>query len=195
MFKIVLLFMCALFSAQPQYWTLNTSNEGKLSEFQQLFQKYGYSLTSTKIDLDEIDSDPLTVVVHKASHIGENILIEDTSLDIEGADVGVNIRWLLNNLNTLEGRKATWRVLLAYRKDGQVFVYQGIVHGTIVQAKGTNGFGFDPVFLPNGQTETLAENKPDSVNARALAVEALIKNQPLAIKPVMTSWDGPWQKE
>ena len=195
-FLIAILLTFILFSmaAPSKTWKLNTSNQGKLKEFEQLFNKYGCSLTSTHIDLDEIDADPLSVVVHKASQIEDDILIEDTSLDIEDAEIGVNIRWLLDHLSNFTGKRATWRVLLAYKNGDQVFVYQGIVHGSIVPARGTNGFGFDPFFLPDGSDETLAENKPDSVNARALAVEALIENQPISIQPVMTSWDGPWQK-
>lgn len=174
-------------------WKLNTSNEGKLKEFQQLFSKFGCSLSATQVDLREIDADPLQVVVHKASQMDDYVVIEDTSLDIEGADVGVNIRWLLDHLTDFVGHKAQWKVLLAYRVEDKVFVYQGIIQGVIVPPAGNGGFGFDPVFLPEGADVTLAKSKPDSVNARALAVEALIKNHPIAIESVITEWDGPWQ--
>jgi XTP/dITP diphosphohydrolase len=174
-------------------WLLNTSNKGKLREFKQLFAEYDIAITSTEIDLKEISSDPLTVVVHKASQMGEEILVEDTSLDIEGAEVGIHVRSLLDHLSTYVGRKATQRVLLAYLKEGLVYVYEGKVDGTIVFPKGENGFGFDPVFLPDGSELTLAQAKPFAVNARAKVVEAFVKNHPTVITPSITQWDGPWQ--
>jgi XTP/dITP diphosphohydrolase len=176
-----------------QEWKLNTSNQGKLQEFQRLFLQYGSSLVSTPIDIKEIVSDPLTVVVHKASQMEERILIEDTSLEVEGAEVGIQIRWLLDHLADYVGHKAHWTALLAYHSGNQVFVYRGVIHGTLVAPQGAAGFGFDPVFKADGQQLTLAQSKPDEVNARALAVRALFENSPFAVRPVMSSWEGEWQ--
>lgn len=174
-------------------WRLNTSNKGKLLEFEQYFAEYGMTLTATEIDIKEIVADPLTVVVHKASQIGEEILVEDTSLDVEGAEVGINVRWLLDHLSTFVGQKASQRVLLAYLKKGLVYVYEAKVDGTIVLPRGSGGFGFDPIFLPNGSDETLAQAKPFAVNARAKVVEAFVKGPPSVVTPAMTHWNGPWQ--
>jgi XTP/dITP diphosphohydrolase len=181
-------------STTQSKWRLNTSNKGKLEEFQKLFAKHNLDLSSTQIDLDEIDADPISVVAHKASQLDESVLIEDTSLEIEGASVGINVRWLLDHLNELVGRKAVWTVLLAYRQGDEVLIYKGEVHGTIVPARGDKGFGFDPVFLPDNATQTLAEAKPDEVNARALAVEALAKGNVFKKVKAIYKWDGPWQK-
>jgi XTP/dITP diphosphohydrolase len=178
---------------QSILWKLNTSNKGKLEEFQRLFAKHGVALTSTQIDLNEVVADPLTVITHKASQLEPYILVEDTSLDIEGAAVGINVRWLLDNLQDFVGHKASWCVLLAYRSNDQITVFKGEVQGTIVASRGIQGFGFDPVFLPNGSSRTLAESKPDEVNARALAVEALIKNDVFATTKAIYEWDGEWQ--
>jgi XTP/dITP diphosphohydrolase len=174
-------------------WVLNTCSRGKLQEFQRLFARYGVVLAHTEIDIEEIEADPVTVVVYKASTLGEGILIEDTSLEIEGASVGVNVRWLLGRLHQYVGRKTTWRSLLARQNAGQVYVYEGKICGTIVQPKGKGGFGFDPFFLPENSTYTLAEAKPDSVNARAKAVEALMQGITVAILPPISHWEGPWQ--
>lgn len=180
--------------AATQYWQLNTSNKGKLEEFQRLFAKYGVSLSSTQFDLDEIDSDPITVAAHKASQLGEFILVEDTSLDVEGASVGINVRWLIDHLDEYIGRKAIWRVLLAYRQGDDIFIYAGEIRGSIVPTRGNQGFGFDPVFLPDGSNQTLAESKPDEVNARALAVDALMNDKIFAVERAIYDWDGPWQE-
>lgn len=174
-------------------WKLNTSNPGKLEEFKKLFGGYGCTLEASYYDLMEIESDPASVVAHKASQLGENILVEDTSLEIEGASIGINIRWLLDHLSEYEGRHAQWTVLLAYRQGDQILIYSGVVSGIIVQARGSAGFGFDPVFLPDGTCHTLAEFKPDQFNARAKAVKALMEGVIWKTHPVIEKWEGAWQ--
>lgn len=174
-------------------WRLNTSNMGKFAEFQKFFGKHGFDLEATHHDLPEIKGDPLEVIVHKASQMDEKVLVEDTSLDIEGAEVGISVRWLLDHLSLYVGRTAIWKVLMAYRQENKVFVFEGSQKGTIVEAKGKGGFGFDPYFLPDGATQTLAEAKPDIRNARAFAVDALINHKIFAEQPVMKEWSGPWQ--
>jgi XTP/dITP diphosphohydrolase len=174
---------------------LNTSNKNKLKEFQRLFKSHGADLDVTQIDLREIDAGPEEVVAHKATSAGEGVLIEDTSLDVEGADVGVNVRWLMDNMSTFANRKATWRVLLGTLQNGKVSIYEGITTGTIVPARGDSAFGFDPVFLPDGSDQTLAEAKPDSVSARSKAVDALIAQTVHRTMEPISSWDGPWQHD
>jgi XTP/dITP diphosphohydrolase len=175
-------------------WKLNTSNQGKFQEFKRLFAKYGNTLETSHTDLKEIEADPIKVVAHKASQLGENIIVEDTSLDIEGASIGVNIRWLLDLLAEYAGRKAEWTVLLALRQDNQVYIYKGSVSGIIVEPRGTTGFGFDSVFLPNGSNHTLAESKPDAFNARVKAVASLLQGNVWTKHSIIENWEGPWQK-
>lgn len=177
---------------------LNTSNPGKLTEFKQLFKIHNHELNNTDFDLAEVNSDPLTVIAQKASAVNEGqggILVEDTSLDIEGEDVGVNIRWLLSNLEQFEGKRATWSVMLAFREGDVIFVSNGVLEGTIVTKRGSEGFGFDPYFLPKGADKTLAENKPISLNARAFAVNALMNKEFIAILPAIDNWEGSWQTD
>lgn len=75
--------------------------------------------------------------------------------------------------------------------------------GTIVEPRGDSNFGqappdlfivsFDPVFLPDGSDKTLAEDKPDEVNARAKAVENFVKDIPFAITNPIFDWEGEYQ--
>jgi XTP/dITP diphosphohydrolase len=174
-------------------WKLNTSNRNKFEEFKRLFAQYGCSLEATHIDLKEINADPLSVIAHKAGQVEENVLVEDTSLEIEGASIGIHVRWLLEHLTEYVDRQAHWKVLLAYRRGNKVFVYKGNISGTIVEPQGISHFGFDPVFLPHGATETLAESKPDQFNARAKAVEALMQGKVWVTCPPLKEWEGPWQ--
>jgi XTP/dITP diphosphohydrolase len=180
-------------SCTPMNWKLNTSNPGKFEEFKRLFASYGSNLETSHFDLEEIDADPIQVVAHKASQLGEGIIVEDTSLDIEGASVGINVRWLMDHLAEYAGHKAKWTVLLAIRQGNEVIIYKGSIAGTIVLPRGKTGFGFDPVFLPEGATMTLAESKPDDYNARTKAVEALINDVVFAKHPIIENWQGPWQ--
>jgi XTP/dITP diphosphohydrolase len=108
--------------------------------------------------------------------------------------VGIHVRWLLDHLPDYVGHSAKWIVLLAYRVKDKVMIYQGCVSGKIVEPQGTSGFGFDPVFLPQGSKETLAQSKPDCFNARAKAVEALMKGEIYLMHPVIENWNGPWQQ-
>jgi XTP/dITP diphosphohydrolase len=114
-------------------------------------------------------------------------------LDVEDAQVGVHVRWLLDHLDQYVGRQADWVTLLAYRENDQVFIFRGSQPGKIVTSKGTGGFGFDPFFMPEGADATLAESKPDIYNARRKAVGALINGNCWKIEPVMTDWKGDWQ--
>lgn len=174
-------------------WKLNTSNTGKLKEFQHLFAQHGHALLSTHIDLREIEAEPLLVIAHKASQLEENIIVDDTSLDVEGAAIGINVRWLLDHLPEYIGRKALSLVLLAFREKNEIFVFRGAVAGKIVQSSGSQGFGYDSVFQPNGSNQTLAEFKPDHFNARALAVEAFLSGNEFARLKAIYHWEGPWQ--
>lgn len=175
-------------------WKLNTSNLSKYEEFKRFFTEHGCTLEATHIDLKEIDADPIMVAAHKASQLDEGILVDDSLLDVEGGTFGIHIRWLLDHLADYEGRKAEWTVLLAFHQGNEVLIYKGSVSGRIVKPRGPEGFGFDPVFLPDGASHTLAEKKENRFNARAKAVEALMAKQIWKVHPIIEKWDGPWQE-
>ena len=95
-------------------------------------------------DLKEIQADPAAVVAHKATACGLNIIVEDTSLDVEGAAVGVNVKQMLADLGDYVGKPATWRVLLAVmvqkvdRQKGKVetvYVYEGLQEGGLLRQR------------------------------------------------------------
>ncbi|NRA43576.1 MAG: non-canonical purine NTP pyrophosphatase [Oligoflexales bacterium] len=174
---------------------LNTSNKGKLAEFQQLFAQFGISLQASNHDLAEIAADPISVMAHKASCLQDLCLVDDTSLEVEGAEVGINIRWLLKDLQNHLGKKATWTVLLGHKKGGKVYLYQGQIEGSIVSPQGEGGFGFDPYFQPVGSTKTLAQHKPPQLNARALAVADFVNQKVFQIHKPIENWQGEWQHE
>ena len=171
---------------------LNTSNPDKLREYRKLGLE---DLKVSTIDLEEPDADPYTVIRYKATQAGPDVLVEDTSLDVEGADIGINIKWLLASLDELTGRKATFRVLIGVLQEGKIKIYQGEVSGKLVECDNPSGFGFDPYFLPDGATQTLSESKPKKYNARALAVQNVKKDRPHKVADPIHEWGGPFQKD
>ena len=169
---------------------VNTANSNKLKEFKRYL---GESVESHSIDVNEPDSDPITVVAYKASQF-EGLLIDDTSLDIEGADVGVNVKWLLKTLRDHIGKHAIFRCLLGIKIGSRVYIFKGEIPGRIVEKRGQS-FGFLPVFLPDGADKTLAEDLPDHFNARYFAVKQFLANEPFQVCDPILAWDGKFQGE
>ena len=107
--------------------------------------------------------------VYSARYAGENARDAD------------NVNKLLGQLsarNHDEQRSARFRCVIAAARDGKLFgTFEGVVEGRIVDfPRGTNGFGYDPVFQPNGFEQTFGEMAPDlknKISHRARAVAAL----------------------
>ncbi len=89
-----------------------------------------------------------------------------------------NIRKLLRQMYQETNRKARFRTIIALILDGKEYTFEGIVEGEILRGKrGSDGFGYDPVFLPTGYTDTFAEmslKEKNLISHRALAVSKLV---------------------
>ncbi|PLS19128.1 hypothetical protein CVD28_01600 [Bacillus sp. M6-12] len=180
---------------------LVTSNENKLKEFQR------FGLQNIQIekgrDLPEVEADPFTVILYKSLEAGEQRIVEDTSLHIEGEKVGVNIRWLLDFISNFSGKKATWEVLLGVHNGETITTYQGLIHGVITDKykEEPKGFGFDAYFIPDGSTETLydleCKGEKDLFSARKKAVEFLQNAQSIREVKIqdIPAWTGTMQHE
>lgn len=105
--------------------------------------------------------------VHSARYAGEQKNDED------------NIRKLLQNLNNESNRKAHFKTVMALIIDGKDYLFEGIIHGKIITEKiGTNGFGYDPIFIPDGYAETFAQLNSETKNAishRGIALQKLLE--------------------
>jgi XTP/dITP diphosphohydrolase len=112
---------------------------------------------------------------------GTNCFSEDTGLEVEALDgePGVksaryagddksfdnNIEKLLSNLGNNQNRKARFRTVLSLMINGKEFLFEGICKGNIIkERRGTNGFGYDPIFVPDGSDKTFAEMSLDEKN-------------------------------
>lgn len=136
--------------------------------------------------------------IEKASYVykryGINCFAEDTGLEIEAlnGEPGVfsaryagehksgddNIDLVLAKLKGIKNRKARFRTVLAFIEAGTVTTFEGIINGTItMERKGMEGFGYDPVFKPEGFDRTFAELPMDiknSISHRARALQKFI---------------------
>lgn len=165
---------------------------GNPSKAEQLEKYVATKVAHKKLDLDEIQSLSLEEIVkHKVmeayKYVQGPVLVEDTSLtfDALGKLPGPLIKWFLQELgndglsNMLHGypsRKATAEVLFGYY-DGITFkTFKGEVAGTIAKTPlGEHGFGWDPLFIPDGQDKTWGEMTPAEQTETSLRKPALQK--------------------
>lgn len=95
----------------------------------------------------------------------------------EGHDAQANMLKLLREMEGKENRKAQFRTAISLILDGKQYLFEGIIKGEIIREKrGDSGFGYDPVFVPEGYKQTFAELGNDiknKISHRALAVNKL----------------------
>lgn len=83
----------------------------------------------------------------------------------ENKDFSANIDKLLNRLGTTSNRKARFRTVISLIWQGQEYIFEGICPGTIItEQRGQQGFGYDPVFVPDGSNRTFAEMTMEEKN-------------------------------
>lgn len=125
---------------------------------------------------------------------GLNCFADDTGLEVEalggapgvysaryaggeGHDSEANMRKLLAELEGKDNRKARFRTAISLILDGKEYLFEGIVNGEITTEKrGDSGFGYDPVFRPDGYEQTFAElghEIKNQISHRARAVQKL----------------------
>lgn len=167
-----------------------TSNEGKLREAEAVL---GKSLVHRALDLPEIQSLDLREVVAAKLRsarqvLGRPVMVEDTGLELAalGGFPGPLIRWLLAGVGAagvsritscFGDPRATARCLVGVADgDSEVFG-EGVLAGTIADApRGESGFGWDPIFVPDGSERSFGEMTADEKNRishRRLAFESL----------------------
>ena len=95
----------------------------------------------------------------------------------ESHDAQANMRKLLHELEGKENRKAQFRTAISLILDGKEYLFEGVIKGEIIKEKrGDSGFGYDPIFKPEGYEQTFAElgnETKNKISHRALAVQKL----------------------
>ena len=182
---------------------LGSSNKSKIQEY----INFGLNLKTKSIpDLKEVNGTELDVITYKVLELNEeNVLVEDSTLTVENANIGVNTKWLLEELQTnpdFEGRKASWFVYIGFLHENQVYICFSEIKGHIsLKSLNNEAFGFDSVFIPNGSEDTLHELKKkglkDNFSPRKQAILKIINKSYDFVKKVDTipQWKGQYQNE
>ena len=90
-----------------------------------------------------------------------------------------NIDKLLSNLKGIENKSANFKTVICLNSKGEQHLFTGIINGTIIEERiGTNGFGYDPIFVADGYQKTFAE--------LALEEKARISHRGIAVKELIT---------
>ncbi len=126
---------------------------------------------------------------------GKNCFADDTGLEVESlkgapgvksaryasneCDSRLNMQKLLKELKGSINRRARFRTVIALILDGKQYFFEGTLNGIITENQsGKGGFGYDPLFLPNGYTKTLAELtdfQKNLISHRGIAIRNLSK--------------------
>jgi len=179
-----------------------TGNQNKAKEIQKLMPSSIQILSLNDIScLEEIPETQATIegnASQKAFYVfekyGYNCFADDTGLEVEalngrpgvlsaryageGKDANANMDKILSELNDIENRSARFKTVISLVIEGKQRLFEGVVNGRIAyNKKGEKGFGYDPIFIPEGFDKTYAEMSLDEKNKishRALAVKKLI---------------------
>ena len=142
---------------------------------------------------DTLEGNAMLKAAYIRNNYGLNCFADDTGLEVEAlnGEPGVysaryageghcsedNMRKLLYNLEGVTNRKAQFRTVISLIIDGETHLFEGIVKGEITHNKqGHSGFGYDPIFRPEGYEQTFAElgnEIKNQISHRALAVSKL----------------------
>ena len=142
---------------------------------------------------DTLEGNALQKARYVKDKFGYDCFADDTGLEVEalggapgvfsaryagpGHDSETNMQKLLKELERKTNRQAQFRTVVALLLDGEEYTFEGIVRGTILtERRGTAGFGYDPVFVPEGYAETFAEmgsEEKNRISHRARAVQKL----------------------
>ena len=170
---------------------LATGNQGKVRELRALLAEIPVELIplSHLKNAPVVDEDQPTLrgnarkkawALHE--HTGLPALADDSGLEVralggepgirsarfagEQADDAANRRHLLERMHQAQDRAARFRTVVALADEGRVLYISGTCHGTILeQERGAGGFGYDPIFLPDGFDITFAEMSDEQKNA------------------------------
>jgi XTP/dITP diphosphohydrolase len=179
-----------------------THNLNKFKEVQSLLPPTIQLLSLTDIDChddipetaDTIEGNALLKVAYVKQKYGLDCFADDTGLEVTslnnapgvysaryagvGANDQSNIEKLLDKMSKIQDRKARFKTVIALTYKGKKLLFEGICQGLILpQPRGGKGFGYDPVFLPDGKNQTFAEmtlQEKSSIGHRGKAMQQLI---------------------
>lgn len=180
-----------------------TNNKNKLSEIKNALNESFELLSLADIDFKEEIPETHETIEENASEKSfyiydrykTNVFSDDTGLEIDAlnGEPGVysaryageqcsfqdNMDKVLNKLDGIENREAKFRTVISLIIDGKEFQFEGVVNGHITETEhGEKGFGYDPIFMPDGYNISFAEmsmEQKNKISHRGLAVKKLIE--------------------
>ncbi len=141
--------------------TADTLEGNALQKAQYIKEKYGYDCFAddTGLEVEALRNAP---GVYSARYAGP------------AHDAQANMLKLLKELDGITNRKARFRTVIAFLSNGDNHLFEGVITGSIIlEKKGEAGFGYDPLFQPDGYEQTFAELGEDiknTISHRAIAV-------------------------
>ncbi len=179
-----------------------TNNQNKVEEVRAVLGKLFNIVTLKEAGIDIDIPEPFDTLEANATQKSktifditrQNCFSEDTGLEVaalngkpgvksaryagEGRSFDDNIDKLLGRLQQANSRLARFRTVISLILDGKEYFFEGICPGKIImERKGNNGFGYDPVFVPDGSDKTFAEMdmaQKNKFSHRKKAMEKLI---------------------
>ncbi len=145
--------------------TANTIEGNAILKANYVTEKYGYNCFAddTGLEVEALNGAP---GVYSARYAGEQ------------KDANDNMDKLLSELSDKPNRKANFKTVIALNLNGKQNLFTGIINGKIIEEKiGTNGFGYDPIFVAEGYEKTFAEltmEEKSTISHRGIAVKELI---------------------
>lgn len=142
-----------------------TLNENALIKATYVKERYGFDCFAddTGLEVDALEGAP---GVYSARYAGEACRPED------------NMEKLLAEMKETENRRAQFRTVIALRCNGENHLFEGVIRGSITrEKKGNEGFGYDPIFMPEGYDKTFAElgtEVKNQISHRAVATGKLM---------------------
>jgi XTP/dITP diphosphohydrolase len=162
-FQIVSLEDIGCFEDIPE--TADTIEGNAILKANYVTEKYGYDCFAddTGLEVEALNGAP---GVYSARYAGEQ------------KDANDNMDKLLSELKDKSNRKANFKTVIALNLNGKQNLFTGIINGKIIEEKiGTNGFGYDPIFVADGYEKTFAElsmEEKSTISHRGIAVKELI---------------------
>jgi XTP/dITP diphosphohydrolase len=169
-----------------------TSNKHKVAEANNIGGEYGVEFTQINTTYPEIRDDSVAAIAeagvkHVYNQVKKPVVVEDSGLFIHALNDfpgpyssfvfnRIGSEGILRLMSGLENRKAAFISAVAYTDGRECRVFEGVVEGLITEeVRGTGGFGYDPIFKPEGRELTFAQDPEhkNRVSHRRRAVEKL----------------------
>ena len=150
-YELVTPRMCGVEEEIPENQPTLEGNASEKSHYLRARTGLDCFADDTGLEVDALDGAP---GVHSARYASD------------GHDFAANNRLLLRNLEGVANRRARFRTVISLLVGDEEHLFEGVVEGRIVEREsGTEGFGYDPLFVPDGCDRTFAEMSPDEKNA------------------------------